>query len=86
MHLKACNKTCDPVTKLFKMNMMNAVIDDSSIDIKNSGNDDENIVCSRNMNIQTKNRAYIRSLFADPLDFVVKVLLCHCKIYNNLSI
>jgi len=68
-HLKACNKTCDPVTKLIKMNMMNAVIDDSGIDIKNSGNDDEIIVCSRNMNIQTKNRGYIRSLFADPLDF-----------------
>lgn len=50
--------------------MMNAVIDDSGIDIKNSGNDDEIIVCSRNMNIQTKNRGYISSsLFADPLDF-----------------
>ena len=48
---------------------MNAVIDDSGIDIKNSGNDDEIIVCSRNMNIQTKNRGYIRSLFPDPLDF-----------------
>ena len=50
--------------------MMNAVIDDSSIDIKKVVMMMKSLFAPETWTIlQTKNRGYIRSLFPDPLDF-----------------